>query len=119
MIREDLICRVLEEAARLGADFAELYVEDTHTNTISMNDLRVEEASYLRKRGAGVRVAQGFAQSYAYTASLEEDSLLSCVRAACAALPKGEAGVCAAAKALREKAKRAREAQKKKQNETE
>jgi len=101
LIHEDIICRVLDEAARYGADFAELYVEDTHTNTISMTDLHVEDANYVRKRGAGVRVAIGIVQSYAYTADLSQDGLLSCVRAACAALPKADAAITQAARALR------------------
>lgn len=61
---------MLQEALSLGADFSELYVEDTEENTVSMTDGRIEDAGYTRKKGAGIRAAKGPLQAYVYTADL-------------------------------------------------
>lgn len=101
MPKEELVARVLQEALRCGADFAELYVEDTETNTVSMTDLRVEDAAYSRRRGAGVRAARGTLSSYAYTADLSCEALLETARAAAAALEGGECEKALAARPLK------------------
>ena len=47
------------EAQRSGADYAELFVEDTQSTRIEMIDGKVESANYARLCGAGVRVLLG------------------------------------------------------------
>ena len=46
----------LEQALCSGGDFSEIFVEDRESNNVSMIDGTVDEASYNRSRGAGVRV---------------------------------------------------------------
>lgn len=89
-MNEGTVQRVLQETLSLGADFSELYIEDTEENTVSMTDGRIEDAGYARKRGAGIRAAAGPLQAYVYTADLSEEKLLQAAHAAAAAL-KGEA----------------------------
>ena len=48
--------RVLNAALATGGDFAELYMEDGESHSISMLDGVVENAAYSRARGAGVRI---------------------------------------------------------------
>ena len=88
-MKEGTVQRVLQEALSLGADFSELYIEDTEENTVSMTDGRIEDAGYARKRGAGIRAAVGPLQAYVYTADLSEEKLLQAAHAEAAAL-KGE-----------------------------
>ena len=48
--------RVLNAALATGGDFAELYMEDGESHSISMLDGVVENAAYSRARGAGVPI---------------------------------------------------------------
>ncbi len=87
MIEVRIANAVLQEALNHGADFSELYLEDTESNRIAMVDGRVENAAYTRLRGAGVRVLLGNRSAYAYTADISPESLMETARAAAAALP--------------------------------
>ena len=84
--------RVLLAALSCGADFSELYLEDTESNVVGMSDGKVENAAYTRRHGAGVRVLQGTRSAYAYTADTGEAALLATARAAAAALQGAPAG---------------------------
>ena len=89
MIREETARAVLREAQRTGADYAELFLEDTESTRIEMIDGKVESANYARICGAGVRVLRGTNSAYAYSADVSEHALMDTARAAAAAL--GEA----------------------------
>ena len=77
---------MLEEALSRGADFSEVFYEDTESNVVTLTDLAVEDAVFSRKCGVGIRVARGVLTAYATTADLSEQALLSAARAAAAAL---------------------------------
>jgi TldD protein len=51
---------VLEAALTTGADFAELYMEDTSSNALSLRSGEVDSATSARSVGAGVRVFRDF-----------------------------------------------------------
>ena len=89
MINETTARAVLREAGRSGADYAELFLEDTESTRIEMTDAKVESANYARLYGAGVRVLLGTQSAYAYSADTSEQALMETARAAAAAL--GEA----------------------------
>ena len=89
MIREETARAVLFEAQKSGADYAELFLEDTESTRIEMIDGKVESANYARICGAGVRVLLGTKSAYAYSAEISERALMDTARAAAAAL--GEA----------------------------
>jgi len=101
MISETLARRVLEAALRRGADFAELFVEDTESNSMLLSDGVLQDSSYSRLRGAGVRVLRGTASAYAYTSSLDPDDLLKTAAAAAAALQEAPADTAVAPFAVR------------------
>ncbi|MEG1548075.1 MAG: TldD/PmbA family protein [Clostridia bacterium] len=86
MIKESLAMDVLSAALETGGDFSELYMEDTETNRITMEQGCVEDAAYKRACGAGVRVLLGSRCAYAYTADTSESALIATARAAAAAL---------------------------------
>ena len=54
LIDQRLAERVLQAALTSGADFSELFMEDTVSNAIEMTDGKVENAAYTRRHGAGV-----------------------------------------------------------------
>lgn len=86
MIEPAVARAALEQALCSGGDFSEIFVEDRESNSVSMIDGTVDEASYNRSRGAGVRVLQGTKSAYAYTNDIGERALLATAKAAAAAL---------------------------------
>ena len=83
--------RVLNAALATGGDFAELYMEDGESHSISMLDGVVENAAYSRARGAGVRILSGTRSAYAYTVDISESALVETAKRA-SAIIKGEGG---------------------------
>lgn len=67
---------VLAAAQKGGADYAELYLEDTETTQLELVGGAVEKAGYTRLHGAGVRVLCGEKSGYAYTADTSLGALL-------------------------------------------
>jgi TldD protein len=92
MLDRDLAEDVLRTARRRGGAFAELFVEDTTSTTIRLDDGKVEELTTGHDRGAGVRVCQGTSFGYAYSNRLDREALLEAAEAASAALREGSAG---------------------------
>ena len=86
LVTESILSRVLDEALTLGADFAEVYVEDTQRHNFSYLDRKPQKAISGLTRGAGVRLFNGTEQVYAYTNDLSEEGLLRAAREAAAAL---------------------------------
>ena len=86
LIAETLAAAVLERALKGGADYGEVFVEDTESRQLELMDGRVEKAGYVRSCGVGVRVLLGTKSAYAYTAGLAERDLLETAAAAAAAL---------------------------------
>ena len=86
MIEKRIAENVLAAALETGGDYSELYMEDTEQNNVSMVDGKVENALYMRRSGAGVRVLSGGKSAYAYSADTSEAALMAAARAAAAAL---------------------------------
>ena len=79
-IAKELAQEVLDAALASGADFAELYAEDTRQNRISMVDSGIDAVQDQRKAGAGVRILKGTRSVYASTALLTREGLLACAK---------------------------------------
>ena len=91
MIQDSLAREVLDAALKSGADFAELFLEDTESTRINLTDLSVSEAAYTRLCGAGVRVMSGTQSAYACTSNPTRGNLLDTAREAAAGLKGGGA----------------------------
>ncbi len=76
MVRKEIIDKVIERALTNGADFAELFVEDTYNSLIRFNDSKTKQSMIGKDFGAGVRVFYGETAIYAYTNDLSEEALL-------------------------------------------
>jgi TldD protein len=92
MLDRSLADEVLRAARRRGGSFAEVFVEETTTTSIRLDDGKVEELTTGRDRGAGVRVARGTSYGYAFSNRLDRDALLQAAEAASAALRSEEPG---------------------------
>jgi TldD protein len=77
MIDKKLIEKVIDKALSNGADFADVFVEDTYNSNISFNDSKTKQSVVGKDFGAGVRVFYGGTAIYAYTNDLSEQSLLA------------------------------------------
>lgn len=79
----------LDEALSTGADFAEVFVEDSSSSILNMVDSRPKGATVGRQYGAGVRVHFGIEEIHVTTNDLSEEGLIRAARRAAAARPEG------------------------------
>lgn len=90
MLNKSLVEKVLSKALDNGADFAELFVEDSYSSRISFFDSKTQDSIVGKDLGAGVRVFFGTTAIYAYTNDLSEEGLLKAAHIAGSAM-KGNA----------------------------
>ena len=69
--------KTLKACLATGADFAEIFYEDTYTSQISMYSGKVEKASENHLYGAGIRLLKENAETYGYTSDVSEKGLLT------------------------------------------
>ncbi|MCR8744415.1 TldD/PmbA family protein [Romboutsia lituseburensis] len=86
MISKEIATRVLEKCLITGGDFAEIFEEDTITNSIGLIDEKIENALGGRSYGVGIRIFKGFKSVYAYTNDNSLNSLLDTAHKAALAL---------------------------------
>lgn len=90
MLPRELIEEVLSKALCTGGDFAEIFVDDVVSNSLTMVNGKIEKAVSGRDYGAGIRIFKGLRSVYAYTNDTGKISMLdTAYKAACAL---GEAG---------------------------
>jgi TldD protein len=92
MIDRETIGAVLERALSRGADFAEIFAEDTRRFGLAYVDGMAKHMVRGRDRGAGVRVLYGQRAVYAHTTDLERENLLRLAGLVAAAGREGAAG---------------------------
>ncbi|MEO1172407.1 MAG: DNA gyrase modulator [Myxococcota bacterium] len=61
-----------------GGDFAELYLERTRGNSISLEERKIRSAAYGNSLGMGIRVLKGTEVGYAYSDDLDPRALKDC-----------------------------------------
>ena len=93
MISREICQRVLGRAVSTGADYAELFAENTVNHNISMIDSRVESIKDAVIAGAAVRVYKGLRSVMATTVDTSEAGLMRCAEAAADALGEGTAQI--------------------------
>ncbi|WP_026883025.1 TldD/PmbA family protein [Clostridium akagii] len=76
MISKYILQEVLSKALLNGGDFAEIFVEDTISNTINMLNDKIENAISGRDFGIGIRIFKGLRCVYAYTNDKSREGLL-------------------------------------------
>ena len=86
MIEKRVSQAVQELAMSTGADYAEIYAEDTTHESVSMVADCVDSLHTSRDKGAGVRVFSGTNSVYAFGNGTDEEALLSLAKKAAAAV---------------------------------
>lgn len=86
MLSRDKIKKVLSCALSTGGDFAEIFVEDTIKNNITLTSGKVESLVGGKDYGIGIRIFKGLKSMYAYTNDDSLESLLHTAKKAADAL---------------------------------
>ena len=90
MISYSIAERVLDAALSTGADFAEIFLENSYSSELSMSDSKPSTAVVGRLSGAGIRVFFGHEQIYTTTNDLSEAGLIRAARMAASSRPGGQ-----------------------------
>ena len=93
MIARDICQRVLQVAVSTGADYAEIFAENSVNNTISMISNKVDNIRNTVIAGAAVRVYKGLRSVMATTVDTSEAGLIRCAEKAADALGQGTAQI--------------------------
>ncbi len=93
MISRAICQRVLQKAVSTGADYAEIFAENTTNHNISMIASKVENVQDSVVAGAAVRVYKGLRSVMATTVDTSESGLIRCAERAADALGQGEAQI--------------------------
>ena len=93
MISRDICCKVLQKAVSTGADYAEIFAENTVNHSINMIASKVDSIKDAVIAGAAVRVYKGLRSVMATTVDTSESGLLRCAEKAAEALGEGTAAM--------------------------
>ena len=93
MISREICQRVLNRAVSTGADYAEIFAENTTNHTVSMIASKVDAIKDTVISGAAVRVYKGMRSVMASTVDMSEEGLLRCAESAAEALGQGTAQI--------------------------
>ena len=93
MISREICQRVLKAAVATGADYAEIFAENTTNHAISMIANKVDSIKDTVVAGAAVRVYKGLRSVMASTVDTSEAGLIRCAQSAAEALGQGTAAM--------------------------
>ena len=93
MIARDVCARVLQKAVSTGADYAEIFAENTVNHAVQMIADKVDSIKDTVIAGAAVRVYKGLRSVMASTVDTSEAGLLACAQKAADALGEGTAAI--------------------------
>lgn len=80
MISKLLAKKILNILLKSGGDFSELYIQKKITNSIRLEDSKIENSSSGYELGCGLRLWTGESTFYAYVDSLQEDKLVNAAK---------------------------------------
>lgn len=86
MLDKNIVNEILDTALSSGADFAEVFVENSLATSIQTGDRLVKNISSGQTYGIGVRVFKDLFSAYAYTNVMERENLLKTAKKAAMAL---------------------------------
>lgn len=81
-VTTQLLQKVIAEAMSKGGDYADLYFEHKITNSLGLEDGKVNRAYSNVAFGVGIRVLKGDQTGFAYSETVTEDAMLNAARMA-------------------------------------
>ncbi len=94
MISKALAEEVLSCAVSTGADFTELYGENTRNNSVSMVDGKIERVGDNLLSGVGIRAFMGTRTVFASTSDISREGLLRCAANVASAIGEIKQNIC-------------------------
>ena len=91
MISKEICERVLQKASSTGADYAEIFAENTLNHSVNLVGGKVDAVHDAQIAGAAVRVFLGLRSVMATTVDTSEAGLMRCAQRAAEALAEGRA----------------------------
>lgn len=79
MLTKKRIEKYLEKCLETGADFSEIFLESVETNTIIMNNSKIEKINTSVEKGIGIRICLNNKKVYGYTNKLDDNSINSLI----------------------------------------
>ena len=76
MISKSLAIKILNAALATGGDYAEVYLEESSSESVSLENGKVDTCGGNQGYGAGIRILKGFRSVYGYTSDLSAKSLI-------------------------------------------
>ena len=76
MLNENTVAKILEYGLQQGADFTEVFVEDSVSSSINLLDQKIDEISSSNSFGIGIRLLCGNQVYYGYSSDVDEANLL-------------------------------------------
>jgi TldD protein len=85
MVSPHIVQRALDAALSGGADFAEIFLEESYSSELAVTDSKLSKAVVGRLYGAGIRLIYGLEQIYVTTNDLSESGLMKAASSAASA----------------------------------
>jgi len=79
---KQVLNRVIRRALEKGGDFADVYIENRVSRSITLEEEKFRSAVYGVSQGAGVRVIAGNRTGFAFTEEIDEESLMKAAETA-------------------------------------
>ena len=80
MLAESYIEKILDYAVSCGADYGEVFFEDTERTKLTLMDSQVLRCACGRESGIGIRVFRGLESEYLYSADANEKRVLGLMK---------------------------------------
>ncbi len=80
MLPENIVKKILDYGIKQGADFTEVFVEDTVSSSINLLDQKIDEINSSNSFGIGLRLLYGNEAYYGYSSDTKEETLLKIVK---------------------------------------
>lgn len=80
MLKKQYIENILDYAISAGADYAEVFFEDTERTNLSILNKQVTNISCGRESGIGIRILKGVSEEYLYSADTDEETVFALMK---------------------------------------
>lgn len=80
MLAKAYIEKILDCVVSYGADYAEVFYEDTERTRINLVDSQVSKCACGQERGIGIRLFRGFKSEYLYSTDIREEKVLGLLK---------------------------------------
>ena len=83
MLTKELSDNILDYAVTHGADFAEIFCEDTKRSNLTVIGDKIINSSLGREKGIGIRLFNGLNSAYIHTSDLSEKNIFGLLKEIC------------------------------------